>query len=107
MVTVHSVNCLRWSHVQFKNQSLVVCIFAQNRNFMILSWIMIIISIVSGYGVSNSLRWKDLTDNSASYIVTVMIMGYFCPLTVIMYCYRSIYNLVQVFIFSSAHSMQE
>ena len=40
--------------------------------------------------------WKDLTDNSASYIVTVMIFGYFCPLAIIMYCYRSIYNLVQV-----------
>ena len=57
----------------------------------------------SGYGVSNSLRWKDLTDNSASYIVTVMIVGYFCPLVIITYCYRSIYQLVQVSNFTSCY----
>ena len=51
----------------------------------------------SGYGVSNSLLWNDLSENNAaSYIVTVMIVGYFCPLTIIMYCYRAIYTLVQV-----------
>ncbi|KAL5266971.1 hypothetical protein ACHWQZ_G004125 [Mnemiopsis leidyi] len=48
-----------------------------------------------GYGVSNSLLWNELTDNSASYIVTVMIVGYFFPLVIITYCYRSIYQLVQ------------
>ena len=50
----------------------------------------------AGYGVSNSLLWNDLDDNAASYIVVIMLVGYFCPLTIIMYCYRSIYNLVQV-----------
>ena len=53
--------------------------------------------------MSNSLRWKDLTDNSASYIVTVMIVGYFCPLVIITYCYRSIYQLVQVSNFTSCY----
>nr|AGE89244.1 opsin-1 [Pleurobrachia bachei] len=48
-----------------------------------------------GYGVSNSLMWNNLNDNNASYIICAMIVGYFFPLIIIMFCYRAIYRLVQ------------